>query len=260
MYLKKIVEHKNQDPDFLAAKEEDWDGRLEKAMSPRRSLTQSLRTSPSSEPSIIAEMKRASPSKGSFAFQGTVEEQVAKYQRGGARAVSVLTNEAFFSGTLEDLRAAKAGTSLPLLRKDFLTEEWEIPQAKLFGADAILLIAAILTDLEMETMINRALQCDLEVLLEIHDQVELERVLHLNTAPHAVGINNRNLNTFEVSLETTARLASGIPKEICRISESGFATRSDLLRFDGIVDAFLIGESLMRSQQPEQTLRDWVKG
>ena len=109
-------------------------------------------------------------------------------------------------------------------------------------------------------MIDEAHKCDLEVLLEIHDQEELDRVLHLNSAPDAVGINNRNLNTFEVDLETTARLAEGLPKEICRISESGFAKRSDLMRFDKVVDAFLIGEHLMKSEKPEQTLRGWVKG
>ena len=134
------------------------------------------------------------------------------------------------------------------------------PQLEAAGADAILLIAAILTDHQMNEMIEVARSYSLEVLLEIHDEEELNRTLGLDRAPDAVGINNRNLNTFEVSLETTARLADALPKEICRVSESGFATRSDLHRFEGIVDAFLIGESLMRSQDPEVTLRGWVKG
>lgn len=172
----------------------------------------------------------------------------------------MLTNGPFFQGSLADLAAARRGTQLPLLRKDFLTESWEIPQAKFHGADAILLIAAILTDRQMNEMIEVARSYSLEVLLEIHDEEELNRTLGLDRAPDAVGINNRNLNTFEVSLETTARLADALPKEICRVSESGFATRSDLQRFEGIVDAFLIGESLMRSQDPEVTLRGWVKG
>ena len=260
MYLHKIVAHKEQDAKIAEAAKINWEQKLPSPLPAKRSLSESLRSTPASLPSIIAEMKRASPSKGSFEFQGEVSEQVAAYERGGALAVSVLTNEHFFKGTLEDLRSARKGTKLPLLRKDFLTEEWEIPQAKAYGADAILLIAAILTDAQLNQMTAKAHEFDLEVLLEIHDEEELQRVLHLEKAPDAVGINNRNLNTFEVTLDNTARLATSLPKEICRVSESGFATRDDLLRFQGVVDAFLIGESLMRSPQPEQTLRGWVKG
>jgi indole-3-glycerol phosphate synthase len=259
MYLDKIVANKQSDPTFLEGIETDWDRLLQDGESPeQRGFSRSLKDPEG--PSIIAEMKRASPSKGSFEFEGLVEHQVARYERGGARAVSVLTNGPYFQGHLLDLQAARQGTNLPLIRKDFLTEMWEIPQAKYHGADAILLIAAILEDAQMEKMIEKAEACGLEVLLEIHDEAELERTLHLNRPPHAVGINNRNLHTFEVSLDTTARLVEGLPKDICRVSESGFATRSDLQRFEGIVDAFLIGESLMKSQDPELTLRGWVKG
>lgn len=258
MYLEKIVSQKQSDPAFLEGREKDWNQLLQEAGAPsQRGFVASLR---GSFPSIIAEMKRASPSKGSFEFQGRVEEQVAGYERGGARAVSVLTNGPFFQGGLYDLQAARRATALPLLRKDFLTEMWEVPEAKYHGADAILLIAAILEDRQIEEMIEQAHRYELEVLLEIHDGQELQRTLHLNSAPDAVGINNRNLNTFEVTLETTARLAEGLPKEICRVSESGFATRSDLTRFEGVVDAFLIGETLMKSEDPEVTLRGWVKG
>lgn len=261
MYLDKIVANKQSDPAFEDGKNTDWDRLLDEGEHPsQRDFCKSLRNAPPGRPSIIAEMKRASPSKGSFEFDGQVSDQVARYERGGARAVSVLTNGPYFQGHLQDLQSARKGTTLPLLRKDFLTENWEIPQAKYHGADAILLIAAILTDGQIEKMIEKAEACELQVLLEIHDQTELDRTLGLNRSPHAVGINNRNLQTFEVSLDTTARLAQGLPKEICRVSESGFATRSDLQRFEGIVDAFLIGESLMRSQDPEVTLRGWVKG
>lgn len=260
MYLDKIVKHKLSEPNFVEAGKQDWDRQLDEQLTPRVSFTQRLRAEPANQPSIIAEMKRASPSKGSFQFQGQVRDQVAAYERGGARAVSVLTNREFFKGRLEDLREARLGCQLPLLRKDFLTESWEIAQAKFYGADVVLLIAAILTDRQMDVMIDKAHRCDLEVLLEIHDDEELKRVLNLNNRPDAIGINNRNLRTFEVSLDTTSRLAPLLPKEICRVSESGFATRSDLMRFQGVVDAFLIGESLMRSEQPEQTLRGWVKG
>lgn len=262
MYLDKIVAHKQTEPAFLSGRAKDWLAHLESSrpLAPRRSFVTSLRSSPAGQPSIIAEMKRASPSKGSFAFQGSVAEQVQAYERGGAKAISVLTNEAFFQGSPADLAEAKAAIALPILRKDFLLEPWEVIQSKLWGADVVLLIAAMLEDSVMAEMIDTAAQVDLEVLLEIHDEAELERTLRLPVLPQAVGINNRNLRTFELSLETTAALAPRLPKEICRVSESGFATRQDLLRFDGVVDAFLIGETLMRSERPESTLTGWIKG
>jgi indole-3-glycerol phosphate synthase len=261
MYLDKIVARRKLEPDFLNGRLQDWSQRLAEAPSrPRRSLVGSLRGMPSGRPSIIAEMKRASPSKGSFAFQGTVSEQVRAYERGGARAVSVLTDQPFFQGSAEDLREASQAVRLPILRKDFLLETWEVTQSKVWGADAVLVIAGILDDRTMAEMIAEARRVDLEVLLEIHDRVELDRVLALPHPPEAVGINNRDLRSFELSLETTARLAPLLPKEICRVSESGFATRDDLLRFEGTVDAFLIGETLMRSARPEQTLMGWIEG
>lgn len=260
MYLKKIVDQIKQDPRFQAAAMVDWEQKLEqKGPSETISFVESVRSNPPGQPAVIAEMKRASPSKGSFQFCSTVAEQVAAYQRGGARAVSVLTNKDF-AGTLDDLTEAREAVTLPLLRKDFLTETWEIAQAAYHGADFILLIAAILDDRRLETMLRKAHSLGLEVLLEVHDERELERALALSVAPEAIGINNRNLHTFEVTLETTVRLAARLPKEILRVSESGFASRSDLLRFEGMVDAFLIGETLMRSSEPEQTLTGWVKG
>lgn len=260
MYLEKIVAHKRSDPAFAAAKEVPWEERLQNHTGDTRGFVASIKSSPPDQPSIIAEMKRASPSKGSFEFQGDVAEQVAAYEEGGAKAVSVLTNEHFFKGRLEDLERARQGTQLPLLRKDFLLEAWELAQAKVYGADVVLLIAAILEQPQLEKLVGQAHSFGLEVLLEIHDEAELERVLTLKEAPDAIGINNRNLSTFEVSLDTTERLAARIPKEICRISESGFATQGDLMRFQGVVDGFLIGESLMRSARPSETLRGWIKG
>ena len=259
MYLEKIVAHKQADPQFSQQREVDWEAQIATS-EPRRSFVESLRSSPPGQPSIIAEMKRASPSKGSFAFKGEVADQVQAYQRGGAKAVSVLTDQAFFQGSAQDLAEARHAITLPVLRKDFLLEPWEVAQSKAWQADVILLIAAILEDQTLAQMIALARKFDLEVLLEIHDDAELDRVLALPEAPHAVGINNRDLRTFELTLETTERLAPRLPKEICRVSESGFATRQELLRFDGIVDAFLIGETLMRSPRPEETLQGWIKG
>lgn len=259
MYLDKIVAHKRTDPEFARQREVDWSSRLTDPQ-PRRPFVASVRSSPQGQPSIIAEMKRASPSKGSFHFQGSVADQVLAYQKGGAKAVSVLTDQAFFCGSAEDLRQAREAVALPVLRKDFLLEPWEVVQSKIWRADVVLLIAAILDDSTLAEMIRLAQAVDLEVLLEIHDKEELERVLALPVPPHAVGINNRDLRTFELSLETTERLAPRLPKEICRVSESGFATRQDLQRFDGVVDAFLIGETLMKSPRPEETLLGWIKG
>lgn len=259
MYLDKIVAHKKADLHFASQRTVDWEARLG-SLTPRRPFVESLRGSPAGQPSIIAEMKRASPSKGSFAFEGKVADQVSAYQRGGARAVSVLTEQTFFSGSDQDLREARQAITLPVLRKDFLLEPWEVAQSKVWQADVILLIAAILDDQTMASMLTAARKFDLEVLLEIHDEAELERVLALPEAPDAVGINNRDLRTFNLSLETTERLAPRLPKEICRVSESGFATREDLLRFEGVIDAFLIGETLMRSPRPEETLQGWIKG
>ncbi len=259
MYLDKIVAHKKADPQFLSHGEVDWEAQLS-SPSARRPFVKSLRSSPAGEPSIIAEMKRSSPSKGSFEFTGRVADQVRAYEKGGAKAVSVLTDQAFFSGSREDLKEARDAISIPALRKDFLLEPWEVAQSKVWEADVILLIAAILDDRHLAEMITAARRYDLEVLLEIHDENELERVLALPEAPDAVGINNRDLRTFSLSLDTTERLAPRLPKEICRISESGFATRQDLLRFDGVVDAFLIGETLMRTPRPEDTLQGWIKG
>lgn len=260
MYLDKIVAHKKADPAFLQARTKNWDDPTLLAQAqPKRSFVGSLRSSSPGEPSIIAEMKRSSPSKGSFAFSGSVAEQVSAYERGGARAISVLTNEEFFSGHARDIREARDAVQLPVLRKDFLLEPWEVLQSKTWGADVVLVIAAILDNQTMAQMIEKARETDLEVLLEIHDEEELERVLALPQLPDAIGINNRNLHTFELSLQTTATLAPRLPKEICRVSESGFATRHDLMRFEGIVDAFLIGETLMRSPRPEETLTGWIK-
>lgn len=262
VYLSQIVAHKTADPSTQRRKQEPWEAHCRRGPLPARRPFAAALLAPAAghRPRIIAEMKRASPSQGRFPFQGTVAQQVAAYQRGGARAVSVLTNEAFFQGRPEDLAEAREACQLPLLRKDFLLEPWEVWESRWLGADAILLIAAILDQDTLVAMLEQASQAGVETLLEIHDEAELDRVLALPRPPEAVGINNRDLQTFELTLETTARLAPRLPKEICRVSESGFATRQDLVRFEGMVDAFLIGESLMRSARPEETLTSWIEG
>lgn len=260
MYLNRIVEHKKSDPMFLAHQRIDWKEQLTlHAPHPKRSLVQSLKKEQNG-PRIIAEFKRASPSQGFFGYEGLLADQVRSYELGGASAISVLTEPSFFKGKLEDLADARKATELPILRKDFLLEPWEITQAKTWGADAVLLIAAILTPEHLVKMLTEAQRVDLDVLLEVHNHQELDEVLALPLSPQAVGINNRDLHTFKLDLATTAELAPRLPKDICRVSESGFATQQDLKRFKGTVDAFLIGESLMKSQNPRTLLSEWTKG
>lgn len=260
MYLQKIVDYKRACPDFLLNRDKEWDRLLEE-FTPRqpRGFASSL-TKQSEGPNIIAEFKRASPSKGAFKFANSIAQQVVAYEEGGAKALSILTEPHFFQACPEDLAIAQKTASLPILRKDFLLEKWEISQSKLLGADAVLLIAAVLDDKNLSAMVKEADRLGIEVLLEIHCAEELKRALALPLAPQAIGINNRNLVTFELNLETTATLASRLPKEICRISESGFATRQDLMQFNSVVNAFLIGEALMKSPNPKQVLSDWTRG
>ncbi len=258
MYLQKIVDRKRSDPTFLASQSTDWAQVCKERNQPTVAFSKNLRNLSRSGRKLIAEMKRASPSKGSFQFRGSVEERVSAYQRGGAAAISILTEEAHFCGSLADLTAARQACELPLLRKDFLLEPWEVAQARAYGADAVLLIACLFTIESLNRLRDAALEHGVEVLLEVHSSLDLELALSLNTPPEMIGINNRNLETFEVDLKTTEHLAPAIPESIVKISESGFATREDLERFDGIVDAFLVGETLMRTPTPESILADWI--
>ena len=207
--------------------------------------------------SLIAEVKRASPSKGPIRPELDVGELVAAYEAAGARAVSVLTEEDFFQGSLEDLRAAREATSLPLLRKDFVVDAYQIHEARVYGASAVLLIVALLDDRQLEELAAVALELGLEVLVEVHDAAEMSRALAVEGA--IVGINNRDLSTFAVSLDTTARLAGLVPRGRLLVSESGIETRDDVDRLAGLgVDAVLVGEALLREAHPEKAIHALV--
>jgi indole-3-glycerol phosphate synthase len=209
----------------------------------------------SASPAIIAEVKQASPSKGTFTANFDPASIARTYVSGGAATLSVLTDEEYFRGSLKDMEAARAAVSVPILRKDFTLEEVHVLEAAAHGADAILLIAALLDSFQMRRLRELAHQCGMDALVEIHDEAELDAALI--SGAEIVGINNRNLHTFEVSLETTFKLANEIPVGILRVSESGIRSRADVarLRDEAGIHAFLIGEHLMKSPDPAATLR-----
>jgi indole-3-glycerol phosphate synthase len=204
---------------------------------------------------VIAEVKKASPSKGVLREHFVPAEIALSYARGGAACLSVLTDERFFQGSAGYLQQAREACALPVLRKDFMIEAYQVFEARAMGADAILLIAACLDDAQMADLEAQAHALGINVLVEVHDGVELDRALRLSTP--LVGINNRNLRTFEVSLETTLGLLPNLPPDRLLVTESGILARPDVLRLRGAgVNAFLVGEAFMRAPDPGVALAD----
>jgi indole-3-glycerol phosphate synthase len=203
---------------------------------------------------VIAEFKRRSPSAGSLREDPDVREMVSAYERGGASAVSVLTEGPNFDGSLEDLRIAREACELPVLRKDFIVDRYQLHEARAVGADAVLLIVAALDGGELETLYEEALVLKLDVLVEVHDAQELQSALSVGA--DTIGINNRDLRDFSVDVERTYRLMSQMPPGVTVVSESGIATADQLTRLaDAGVEAVLVGEALMRAPDPEAALR-----
>ena len=204
---------------------------------------------------IIAEVKKASPSAGIIAPDFNPLSQAREYARGGAHALSVLTDEKYFGGHLAYLKQIREQVDLPLLRKDFIIHELQVYESVVAGADAILLIVASLDDAMLMKLYNRARTCQLDVLVEVHDLDEMERAL--NIGADMIGINNRNLRTFEVDLATTEALAEEIPNDTVAISESGIRTAEDVRRVRACgVNAVLVGETLMRAKNVPEKLRE----
>ena len=199
----------------------------------------------SKDEAIIAEIKKASPSAGVIKENFDPTKIAMEYESFGASALSILTEEDFFMGSVEYLKEVKKITSLPILRKDFMIDEYQIYESKLIGADCILLIASILTDQEIEDFISTAKKLELDYLIEVHDENELKRVEHFENA--LIGVNNRNLETFEVDLNNSVRLRNTFKQKNIFIAESGIKSREDMnyLKMNNI-KVFLIGESLMR--------------
>ena len=204
--------------------------------------------------SLIAEFKRRSPSAGEIRPGAEVAEVVGAYERGGAAALSVLTEDGGFGGSLDDLRAARAASGLPILRKDFVVDVYQLHEAAVHGADAVLLIVAALEDDALARLYSEARALDLDTLVEVHDAEDLERALELDV--DVIGINNRNLRSFEVDVETTHELITDVPAGKTVVAESGYGSRDQLVELERIgVDAVLIGEALMRADDPEQAVR-----
>jgi len=236
--------------------------RLADAHQPR-GWAAALRQRAATGPAVIAEIKKASPSKGLIRAEFDAAWLARRYQAGGASALSVLTDEPYFQGSLRNLELASGAVSLPCLRKDFMIDEYQIVEARAHRADAILLIAAALDDGELQRFAQAAHSLSLDVLVEVHTASELDRVLATlgvsgglgETGADAIGVNNRDLKTFEVRLETSLELVERIPPTVVRVAESGLKAPEDLARLRAAgFDAFLIGESLMRQPDPGAAL------
>jgi len=210
--------------------------------------------------SLIAEFKRRSPSAGQLAAEAVeVAAQVGAYERGGAAALSVLTDEPHFGGSLSDLRAARAACDLPILRKDFIVDPYQLYEAAVYGADAVLLIAAALADESLRALHQEARSLDLDVLVEVHDGEELERALEAGA--EVIGINNRNLDDMSVDIGTTYELMPNVPAGKTVVAESGISGRHELEELDRVgVDAVLIGGALMTVADPEAKVRELTGG
>lgn len=208
------------------------------------------------EVSIIAEVKRASPVKGVLKADLDPAEQALKYREGGASAISVLTDEQFFKGSVSDLRAARNAAGLPILRKDFVIDEYQLWEARVMLADAALLIVRILDRAQLRDYIALAREeLKLATLVEVHGEKELEAALDAKAT--VIGINNRDLDTFKVTLETTARLRGLIPADRIVVSESGISTREDIVLLQNMkVDAALIGEELVKAADPAARIKE----
>ncbi len=201
------------------------------------------------KPAIIAEVKKASPSAGLISEDFDPVETARSYEEAGAACLSVLTDKQFFQGSLDDLVDARTAVSLPVLRKDFTLDRYHLLEASVHGADCVLLIVAALSDLELSELMTQATELDLDVLVEVHNEAELDRALRVG--PDLIGVNNRDLKTLTVSLETSLRIAPRIPDGVLAVSESGIRTADDVRRLmDAGYSAFLVGESLMRQDDP----------
>ncbi len=206
-------------------------------------------------PALIAECKKASPSKGLLRADYDVRQLAQRYEDNGAAALSVLTDEQFFQGTLEDLVAARSISRLPALRKDFMIDEYQIYESRSTGADAILLIVAALDDARLKAFYQLADELDMAALIEVHDERELDRALRIG--PHLIGVNNRNLRDFSVNIQTTAKLRLRAPGDVTLVAESGIHSQADVNEMVLMgVDAILVGEAFVTAQDVGAKVRE----
>jgi indole-3-glycerol phosphate synthase len=250
--LAQIVEQKKLE---LASRETGIEAGAERSITERRDFLAALT---SRAPAIIAEVKKASPSKGLLAAEFDPASIARAYEEGGAVALSVLTDEKHFLGSLSHLESARAAVRLPVLRKDFAIDPYHVQQAAAHGADAILLIAAILSERQMRDFRELAERYRMTALVEVHDEEELGPAVA--SGARLIGVNNRNLHTFEVKLDTALRLAEKIPAGVVRVAESGIHSSADVERLRAAgYQAFLVGEHLMKSGDPAGALRALLK-
>jgi indole-3-glycerol phosphate synthase len=227
---------------------------VDKKVAPPRDFASAL-TAPGIR--VIAELKKASPSRGLIRTEFVPASLAASLEQAGAAALSVLTEEEFFSGSLADLKEASGATKLPILRKDFIIDPWQVWEARAAGADSFLLIAAVLEDEILGDLLALGRSLKMEPLVEVHSREELNRVL--GAGAKIIGVNNRDLQDFSVHLETSLDLIRAIPEESIAVSESGLSSRENIARLrDAGFDAFLIGEHLMQQDDPAQTLTDLI--
>jgi len=252
--LARIVAQKRSDLSRSAAPLELWEREAEVRLASRRDFRAALTAR---TPAIIAEVKKASPSKGVLSLDFDPPRIARAYEAGGAAALSVLTDGPFFQGSLGDLQAARGAVSLPALRKDFTIDPSQILEAAACGADAILLIAAILSTEQMRLFRETAARYRLSALVEVHDKAELLRAI--DSGAEIIGVNNRNLSTFELSLDVSLALSEFMPKGAVLVSESGIRNAADIARLRAAgYQAFLVGEHLMKSGDPACALRELV--
>ena len=257
--LQRILARKREEVDERRARMPSTElrARIAADASPARGFADALRARiEHGEPAVIAEVKKASPSKGVIRANFDPVAIARRYEAGGAACLSVLTDVDFFQGADEYLVAARDACSLPVLRKDFVVDEYQLHEARALGADAVLLIAAALDDARLAGFAALAAELGLDALAEVHDATELERVLRLPLPLPLVGVNNRDLRTFGVSLDTTLALKDRLPADRVLVTESGIAAPADVARMrDAGVHAFLVGEAFMREADPGEALR-----
>ena len=231
------------------------EGRIQEQSAPRGFALALQAKVAAAEPAVIAEVKKASPSKGVIREDFHPAQIACSYQEGGATCLSVLTDKDYFQGCEAYLQAARSACDLPVLRKDFTIDPYQVVEARAIGADAVLLIVAALADDQMHELAQTAAEVGLDVLVEVHDRAELERALALSTP--LIGINNRDLHSFDTRLQTTLELLPHIPADRVVITESGIHTAADVaLMRDASVHAFLVGEAFMRATEPGAKLRE----
>lgn len=254
-FLNKIVEHQRQEIETAKSRisEHELAKQASEADHIRRPFFKTLSSPGNTGVNIIAEIKRASPSKGPIRPDLDAAYYAASYQSGGAACISVLTEHAYFKGSFEDFRTVRNASSLPMLRKDFLISSYQIYESAVLGADAVLLIAKILSEQQLKDYLMLCAELKLDVLTEVHSEEEIE--IAAKAGAKLIGINNRNLRTFETSLDTCVRMAKLLVPDQIAVAESGIRTRDDIVKLNhaGIFN-FLIGESIVRAENPKTFL------